>query len=330
MENPVVEDYSINWGVLILLIFFFIIIIAILVFFLVDFNTVTRNVILGGQCTLDDCVEGLVCDNSICKSPIGGHCDHISDCVSLTTACFNSMCVNTPLSDIGGAPPCKPGLINDHGICKVKIDGTCDKDSDCIGGTECKHKQCKKISFDYSSNSFNSPNSCNSYNSDNSNNCDSDDSDRCKSDNYSSSRYIYNSNRSKHNPSKNNSSSYKFHRSNSSALPIKSKSNDSQSLNLNFNSNKFSIDSNRIRVSSNSNDHRIQNNSNEINDNHGDQKSVGSNLLSQEQISSASVQLSSSSNKGQDKDESEYITKSDNISNIYQRLKSKKKYSINL
>lgn len=89
------------------------------------------------------CMRGLICSNSQCKVPIGGRCNTYNDCTSSATDCFNNICVNTVLSGIGGNPPCQSGLVNDHGICRVPIDGQCTLDSDCvIGSSNCTDGIC--------------------------------------------------------------------------------------------------------------------------------------------------------------------------------------------
>ena len=180
--ETVVEETSINWWVVVLFILLFLVIIFAIIFFFWDLGTIVKNVPLGGTCAIDNCIEGLVCENSICKQPIGGQCDHITDCTSSATACQNSICVNTPLSGIGGTPPCQAGLINDNGICKVRIGGTCTVDSDCSTGNDCHKGKCKRHRI-YSSRSSSSE-SCYKYTSNNSNSdCNNADSNDNSSNN---------------------------------------------------------------------------------------------------------------------------------------------------
>ena len=183
-ETVVVAESSTNWGVIILFIILFILIIVIIIFAIWNFNTVNKNINLGGTCSMNgggNCIDGLVCDNLICKRPIGGTCDHIADCISTATACQNSICVNTPLSGIGGTPPCQAGLINDNGICKLRLGGICSKDSDCSTGNICSNGKCKKDKHRGSSRSSDSDSSSSSRSSRSSQSSDSQSSDPCES-----------------------------------------------------------------------------------------------------------------------------------------------------
>lgn len=172
MQPVVVEEPSISGWAIAFFILLFLIIIIIIAFFFFWGTPVNRTITLGGACNdTNQCVDGLTCENATCKIQLGGQCDHVSDCVSAATACFNNICVNTPLSDVGNPPPCKAGLVNDHGICKVKMGGTCKKHCDCASGMECYDNKCEKIRHhrDYSSNSNSSNSSECVYSSNNSN-----------------------------------------------------------------------------------------------------------------------------------------------------------------
>lgn len=124
------------------MIFFIIIIILIIIlvaiFFFYGYPTTNnippiQNVGPGGICTTtQQCAAGLNCIGGICVSPIGGTCSNLSDCISGATACFNGICVNTPLGGIGQSAPCQSNLTNQNGICKVPIGGTCSQLSDCV------------------------------------------------------------------------------------------------------------------------------------------------------------------------------------------------------
>lgn len=143
MDTPI-EEYSVNVWAIVLFVILFLLIVGIIIWYFLDAGTVNNSVPLGGTCIENNCLIGLVCENSTCKEPIGAPCDHISDCVSSTTACYNGTCTNSPLAGIGGSPPCKAGLINDNGICKVKNDGICNKDCDCSSGNQCYNGKCRK------------------------------------------------------------------------------------------------------------------------------------------------------------------------------------------
>ena len=39
------------------------------------------------------CLPGLIVENNLCKSPLGGSCTHVSDCVSKATNCVDNICI---------------------------------------------------------------------------------------------------------------------------------------------------------------------------------------------------------------------------------------------
>ena len=116
----------------------------------------TSNVFIDGDCNSKDCCsDGLFCDDGKCKVPIGGHCDKLSQCVNGSTACFNGICTNKKLGDIGESPPCMEGLTNDRGTCKVPVDGECNKDRDCVNSAIClPDPECDSTSSENSSTEF--------------------------------------------------------------------------------------------------------------------------------------------------------------------------------
>lgn len=96
----------------------------------------------GGTCSsTTDCISGLTCTAGVCLASIGGQCTSLRGCVSSATACYNNICVSTPLSPVGGTPPCQSGLVVDSSsgtaICRVPIGGTCSTSTDCITGGTC-------------------------------------------------------------------------------------------------------------------------------------------------------------------------------------------------
>jgi len=144
MESPVVGESSVNILLILIFVILFLILLGAIIYYALSFGTVINDVSLGGNCLESNCIIGLLCENNICKQNIGGTCDHLSDCVSTATACQNSICIDRHLSGVGGIPPCKAGLINDNGICKVKVSGICNKDSDCSTGNQCNDGKCSK------------------------------------------------------------------------------------------------------------------------------------------------------------------------------------------
>lgn len=182
-QNPIAEEEGEGprWWVILIFVLIFIIILLLIGFALFDVLTREGTRRLNESCVDEACVPGLVCDRGLCKERLGGTCSDVSDCDSTATACFESNCVNTPLSDIGGKAPCKPGLINNHGMCKMHNDGKCDKNFDCLNGSSCHHGKCKKENKEHHHRRRSSNNSRSSRSSDPS-------SSSRSSDNSSSSR----------------------------------------------------------------------------------------------------------------------------------------------
>src|SRR5665647_430560 len=123
MNEYIVEESGINWVTVV--IFVFIIFIVLIVLAVFELRREFEIVHVGENCLGKVCEAGLICENGVCRSPLNGTCEIVSDCVKEATACFNKKCVNTPLSGVGGNPPCKPNLIIDQGICKVPPGGIC-------------------------------------------------------------------------------------------------------------------------------------------------------------------------------------------------------------
>lgn len=143
---------------MIFLIFFAIIIIIIVVvviFILIKNNTIDNglNALNTGQlparseCTsTSQCQSGLICKNNVCLAPIGESCSLVQDCVMEATACYRCKCIDTPLSGIGGLPPCKDGLVVDSGKCLVPIGGRCTQRSDCVDSAgSCTNGVCIEV-----------------------------------------------------------------------------------------------------------------------------------------------------------------------------------------
>lgn len=126
-----VEEHS-NYYLYIFLIFIIlIIIILVIIWFCWDTSHVEKKLHCDCKCN-NDCLPGHICDNGKCKIPIGGYCSNLSDCVGNATACYDGICTNSILGNIGDKPPCQPNLINNYGKCKVPIGGICSKRSDCV------------------------------------------------------------------------------------------------------------------------------------------------------------------------------------------------------
>lgn len=165
VEDPCSTPTGSGWGPIIFFIIVILIIFILIGFFIWEHSNRVGDLELGKSCSAgpNECRPGLFCDRGLCREPIGGECNDISDCVSTATACFNKMCTNVKLSDIGGKPPCLQGLINDHGICRLIVGGICRKDNECVRGSYCSHDRCKKYSdFPDSSSSSNSSSSSSS------------------------------------------------------------------------------------------------------------------------------------------------------------------------
>ena len=94
-----------------------------------------------------DCVNGLICDNKLCKVAINGHCESINDCVSGATACQNNICIDQTLSwfnePCSNNSDCESPLICYNKVCKAEIDGPCNNVNDCIpSAISCTDDKC--------------------------------------------------------------------------------------------------------------------------------------------------------------------------------------------
>ncbi len=137
--------------VIIVVIFIIIIIIAILIFMFGFRSSVIVNIRpIQSPCTLNEqCAPGLVCSNGICLSPIGGPCTTLSDCANGATSCFQGVCINAPLSGIGGIPPCLAGLVDQNNICVSPELGPCESTDDCLEGFKCRDGECVRRSHGF-------------------------------------------------------------------------------------------------------------------------------------------------------------------------------------
>ena len=115
-----------------------IILIIIIVFFIVILWVILKDETkfspLGGDCTeTEQCVEGLVCETSKCRVPLGGPCSTVADCVTEATECFNNVCVVTsqPLPpttclvnlDCRDSEICSGSVTKVNGVNRFKFDG---------------------------------------------------------------------------------------------------------------------------------------------------------------------------------------------------------------
>lgn len=108
---------------------------------------------VGTACNDDcPCGDGLICENMICKVPIGGNCSTLTECVS--DACFCSpikensstkVCAST-LGSSGDPCPCEKGFTclqdtDDNGkkihVCKRNTGEPCDVNEDCLSTHVC-------------------------------------------------------------------------------------------------------------------------------------------------------------------------------------------------
>ena len=93
---------------------------------------------VGSTCITDaDCQKRKRCQNGQCKSPIGGPCTILDDCVRGAIACQDGICIIEPRNGVGDPCPCQQGLVCQTGFCRVPIGGTCIQDSDCLSGSLC-------------------------------------------------------------------------------------------------------------------------------------------------------------------------------------------------
>lgn len=98
---------------------------------------------ISSACGVDsDCRAGLRCENGICKSPIGGSCATLQDCVSVAIACQNGICLAQPANGIGQPCPCQVDLVCQAGFCRGPTGATCTNTSDCMAGMYCVNGGC--------------------------------------------------------------------------------------------------------------------------------------------------------------------------------------------
>ena len=82
------------WGFLIIIIIIIIVVIIIVIAVFRPFSP--QNIPLNGKCDeATRCQSGLICDNGVCKVPIGGACSTDNDCVSRAAGCQAGICQQT-------------------------------------------------------------------------------------------------------------------------------------------------------------------------------------------------------------------------------------------
>ena len=143
----VVNQTGSNWGIFWFVIFIFVLLIVIGVSVFWFFGNSKSSVLHDGCTQTCDCSHGLVCDNSKCKSPIGGSCRTWNDCTTGATACLNNVCIDKKLGGIGERPPCQAGLVDDRGSCKIPLGGHCQNVNQCVdAAASCNAGKCSKHS----------------------------------------------------------------------------------------------------------------------------------------------------------------------------------------
>ena len=157
MDTKETTEKTDNTGLYLFIIIVVIIFIAIIIGLIIALTMTKTPSTLGESCN-GTCSGNLVCDRGTCKSSLGDQCSSLNDCVSTATSCTGGICVNTPLSDVGGVPPCKPGLINDNGVCKVMDGGICKKNRECTDGSNCKDGICASNKKSHTSHNCNTCN----------------------------------------------------------------------------------------------------------------------------------------------------------------------------
>ena len=91
------------------------------------------------------CSDGLICENNICKTKIGGKCNNLNDCSKEANICENGTCQNIPLNGLNDASPCMNGLsINDNNICKGLPGYICNINNDCLSKS-CINNICSNL-----------------------------------------------------------------------------------------------------------------------------------------------------------------------------------------
>ena len=80
------------------------------------------------------CPNGLVCQLGQCKSPIGGTCTTLGDCVSSATICQGGICIGQTGNGVGQPCPCQKGLVCMNGFCRAYNGASCSVNTDCMSG----------------------------------------------------------------------------------------------------------------------------------------------------------------------------------------------------
>lgn len=98
-------------------------------------NGVCSDQRLGGPGERPPCQRGLVINNGICVSQVGGSCRNDTQCI-VGARCLDGVCVNQ-LGGVGDPEPCQVGLVVSDGICKLPDGSCCINSSQCISGSLC-------------------------------------------------------------------------------------------------------------------------------------------------------------------------------------------------
>ena len=137
----VVNQTGSNWGLFWFVIFIFILLIVIAASMFWCFSS-NKNSLSDISCDKGrGCPDGLICDQSMCRVPIGGVCSNGNQCVS-GAACVNGICIGKLLGGVNESAPCQRNLINDNGICKIPLNGICNNSGQCASGTNCSNGRC--------------------------------------------------------------------------------------------------------------------------------------------------------------------------------------------
>ena len=120
-----------------------IIIVVIIVLIFLFYRPTTT---LGGTCGSFTTCTGSTCDGGICRVPIGGRCDNVTQCVSNARSCTNGICSTsspTSLTSTQNAPPnsllipTTSETINNAGIADPYNCGICLSNANCQEGFMC-------------------------------------------------------------------------------------------------------------------------------------------------------------------------------------------------
>lgn len=117
------------------------IVVIIAVIFIIIFTSNNHtNQQVGQSCNNSNyfCTANATCQNNICQSNIGQYCNTLNDCVSTATACYQQTCTDVGLGSVNQFPPCQSTLVQETGICKSPIGGSCQSLTDCVAAaTQC-------------------------------------------------------------------------------------------------------------------------------------------------------------------------------------------------